>query len=85
MPGSVPKYVEKSSVLFYIYLMKNRLNFSHGSVALLIFTSLACEQTYPPLAATEVVKVPYAIVSVEQAVSATQAIIELKLPNVGVG
>ena len=64
--------------------MKNCLNFSYGLVALLLLALLACEQTYPPLAATEEVTVPYAIVSVEQPTQATEAVIELKLPNVGV-
>lgn len=64
--------------------MKNCLNFSYGLVALLLLALVACEQNYPPLAATEEVTVPYAIVSVEQAVSATEAVIELKLPTVGI-
>ena len=65
--------------------MNNCLNFSFGFVALLVLTLFACEQTYPPLAITEEVTVPYAIVSVEQAATATEAVIELKLPNIGAG
>lgn len=43
----------------------------------------SCQETFPPLAVTEEVMIPYAIVSISQSTSATEASVEVKIPNVG--
>ena len=47
----------------------------------LALISSSCQETYPPLAVTEAVTIPYAIVSVTQPKDATEASIEIKIPN----
>ncbi len=49
----------------------------------LTWTLLSCQETYPPLAVTEAVTIPYAIVSITQPKGATEVSIEIKTPNAG--
>ena len=59
---------------------------NHLTFRLLMFVALglvSCQETYPPLAVREEIVIPYALVSVTQPGSATEATVEVKIPNVG--
>ncbi|MPR35269.1 hypothetical protein [Salmonirosea aquatica] len=61
--------------------MKNFPAFLFGLLVLMALGMSSCQETYPPLAETEETTVPYALVSVLQPGSATEATVEVKIPQ----